>query len=60
MQAFVSKGRMQPLLEAIPVKVIINDRTRSDRRRALRWRKPRLTRTAWPPTREIRIREYRG
>jgi glucokinase len=27
MQAFVSKGRMQPLLEAIPVKVITNDQT---------------------------------
>lgn len=25
-QAFVSKGRMQPLLEAIPVKVIVNDK----------------------------------
>jgi len=27
MQAFVSKGRLQPLLEAIPVKVITNDST---------------------------------
>lgn len=27
MQAFVSKGRLQPLLEAIPVKVITNDQT---------------------------------
>jgi len=27
MQAFVSKGRMQSLMEAIPVKVIINDNT---------------------------------
>lgn len=27
MQAFVGKGRMQPLLEAIPVKVITNDKT---------------------------------
>jgi len=27
MHAFVGKGRMQPLLEAIPVKVIINDKT---------------------------------
>jgi len=27
MQAFVSKGRLQPLLEAIPVKVITNDGT---------------------------------
>ncbi|HZQ25370.1 MAG TPA: glucokinase [Terriglobales bacterium] len=26
MQAFVSKGRMQPLLESIPVKVVTNDR----------------------------------
>jgi len=26
MQAFVAKGRLQPLLEAIPVKIIINDR----------------------------------
>ena len=26
MQAFVGKGRMQPLLEAMPVKVITNDR----------------------------------
>lgn len=27
MQAFVTKGRMKPLLEAMPVKVILNDRT---------------------------------
>jgi glucokinase len=27
MQAFLSKGRMQPVLEAIPVKVITNDKT---------------------------------
>jgi glucokinase len=27
MQAFLSKGRMQPLLEAIPVRVITNDKT---------------------------------
>src|SRR5262249_54957766 len=27
MQAFLAKGRMQPLLEAIPVKVITNDKT---------------------------------
>jgi glucokinase len=27
MQAFVAKGRMQPLLEAMPVRVILNDRT---------------------------------
>jgi glucokinase len=27
MQAFVSKGRFQPLLEAIPVRVIINEKT---------------------------------
>jgi glucokinase len=27
MQAFVSKGRMQPLLEAMPVRVITNDKT---------------------------------
>jgi glucokinase len=27
MEAFVSKGRMQPLLEAIPVRVITNDKT---------------------------------
>jgi len=27
MHAFVGKGRMQPLLEAMPVKVIINDKT---------------------------------
>jgi glucokinase len=27
MQAFVSKGRMQPLMEKIPVKVIVNDET---------------------------------
>jgi glucokinase len=27
MQSFVGKGRMQPLLESIPVKVIINDKT---------------------------------
>ncbi len=27
MQAFVGKGRMQPLLEAMPVKVITNDKT---------------------------------
>src|SRR5207253_240036 len=27
MQAFLNKGRMQPLLEAIPVRVITNDRT---------------------------------
>jgi len=27
MQAFVDKGRMRPLLEAVPVKVILNDRT---------------------------------
>jgi glucokinase len=27
MQAFVSKGRMQPLLESMPVKVITNDQT---------------------------------
>ena len=27
MQAFVGKGRMQPLLEAIPVKVITNEQT---------------------------------
>jgi glucokinase len=27
MDAFVSKGRMQPLMEKIPVKVIVNDET---------------------------------
>jgi glucokinase len=27
MQGFLAKGRMQPLLEAMPVKIIINDRT---------------------------------
>ena len=27
MQSFLAKGRMQPLLEAMPVKIIINDRT---------------------------------
>jgi glucokinase len=27
LEAFVSKGRMRPLLEAIPVRVILNDRT---------------------------------
>ncbi len=27
MQAFTAKGRMQPLLEAIPVRVILNDKT---------------------------------
>ncbi len=27
MRAFVSKGRMQPLLEAMPVRVVLNDRT---------------------------------
>jgi glucokinase len=27
MEAFVAKGRLQPLLEAIPVRVILNDRT---------------------------------
>jgi glucokinase len=27
MQAFIAKGRMQPLLEAMPVRVILNDRT---------------------------------
>ena len=27
MKSFVSKGRMQSLLEAIPVKVAVNDRT---------------------------------
>jgi glucokinase len=27
MHAFVGKGRMQPLLEGMPVKVIINDKT---------------------------------
>jgi glucokinase len=27
MQGFLDKGRMQPLLEAMPVKIIINDRT---------------------------------
>jgi glucokinase len=27
MQAFLDKGRMQPLLEAMPVKIILNDRT---------------------------------
>jgi glucokinase len=27
MQAFTAKGRMQPLLEAMPVRVILNDRT---------------------------------
>jgi glucokinase len=27
MQAFAGKGRMQPLLEAMPVKVITNDQT---------------------------------
>jgi glucokinase len=26
MQAFLAKGRMQPLLESIPVKVITNDK----------------------------------
>jgi glucokinase len=26
MQAFVAKGRLQPVLEAIPVKIITNDR----------------------------------
>jgi glucokinase len=27
MQAFVGKGRMQALLEAIPVKVVVNEKT---------------------------------
>jgi glucokinase len=27
MQGFLDKGRMQPLLEAMPVKIILNDRT---------------------------------
>ena len=27
MQAFLGKGRMQPLLEAIPVRVITNEKT---------------------------------
>ena len=27
MQGFHSKGRMQPLLESMPVQVILNDRT---------------------------------
>jgi glucokinase len=27
MRAFVAKGRMQPLLESMPVKVVLNDRT---------------------------------
>lgn len=27
MQAFLNKGRMQPLLEKVPVRVILNDRT---------------------------------
>ena len=27
MQGFLDKGRMQPLLEAMPVKIIVNDRT---------------------------------
>jgi glucokinase len=27
MQGFLAKGRMQPLLEAMPVKIIVNDRT---------------------------------
>ncbi len=27
MEAFVSKGRMRPLMEKIPVKVIMNDET---------------------------------
>jgi glucokinase len=27
MQGFVSKGRMRPLLEAMPVRVVLNDRT---------------------------------
>jgi glucokinase len=27
MQGFLDKGRMRPLLEAMPVKIIINDRT---------------------------------
>ena len=27
MQAFLGKGRMQPLLESMPVKVITNDKT---------------------------------
>jgi len=26
-QAFLTKGRMQPLLEAMPVRVILNDKT---------------------------------
>jgi glucokinase len=26
MQAFLNKGRMSPLLEAMPVRVILNDR----------------------------------
>jgi glucokinase len=26
MQAFISKGRLQPMMETIPVKVIVNDR----------------------------------
>jgi len=26
MQAFLSKGRMQPLLESIPVRIITNDK----------------------------------
>lgn len=27
MQAFIAKGRMRPLLEAVPVRVVMNDRT---------------------------------
>lgn len=27
MEAFVAKGRMRPLLESVPVRVIMNDRT---------------------------------
>jgi glucokinase len=27
MRAFLDKGRMRPLLEAMPVKVVLNDRT---------------------------------
>ncbi len=27
LEAFVAKGRMRPVLEAVPVRVILNDRT---------------------------------
>ena len=39
MQAFVSKGRMQPLLESIPVRVITNDKIALYGARATPWPK---------------------